>query len=979
MMIRGVPDLLLRLVILLQFLFIAFPAGAQHPHPAFHPYTVEDGLPSSEVYQVRQDSKGYIWFATGNGVSRFNGYEFENFSMSNGLPDNTVFDIYEDGEERIWFVPVSCKLSYYYKGKIYPFKYNNALQKELNAPIKSSFAVDGNGTVFLGVSHDGIYKITTDGKITHYAENDRQNSLDVMEADRELIYATHSIDTTHKVRFNTSLLKKEIFIHDDLKHIAGIRMLRTMNHRLLLACDNNLYSFDSTGNFTLGKFPQRVIWLYEDRDSDLWIGTYLAGVYYLPKGDFGKSAVYLSSLPVNSVLEDRQGGYWFTTEGNGVFYSLSKKVMVYDENIGMGNDKVNCLATDGTYLYAGTQSGSVHTIKDSIVKSCSISRNNKNQSNIYAMYYDRPEKRLLISARPESGYIKNNRFTHNMELGSFNDIISINQKDYWVGTSTSLERITGKQRKFMDPDPRQHQRRINALLETKDHFILAGTLNGLWQFDPVTNTFSYLADKDTLLSNRILDLAAFGDGLIVIATKGKGVLLYNYKKVMAIDAKKGLCGDNVYHVFVHTPDIWVATNKGVNRITVTKKDPLAYTLTAYTTADGLSSNEINDVLFFDGKVWAASNKGINVFKDNAKPESDNKIPLYIDKFAVNDSLFPPSSHYLLNHFQNNILISFIALDYRNAGKTRYMYRMSGLDTTWSVTQNREIRFNTLVPGTYHFELRALDVKGDCKGTATIDFSIEAPFWQKWWFRLLAIVIVIVMITQVIRYRTSVIRQRALKNSELNKTLLALKLKALRAQMNPHFTFNVLNSIQHFILGKDDESAYRYLSKFSKLMRTILDNSENSTIPLAEEIKALELYMELEAMRFENQFEYEIRISSAIDATSVQIPSMLIQPYVENAIKHGILPLKGGGRIIITISRENSFLKCVVEDNGIGRIKAGRPNNSRGHRPMGTSLTKERLSVLNALNNSKLSEKIIDLMDADSKACGTRVEIYIPVG
>ena len=132
--------------------------SAQDAHPSLKHYTVEDGLPSSEVYQVKQDSKGYIWFATGNGVSRFNGYEFENFSLKDGLPDNTVFEIYEDKFERIWFVPLSCKLSYYYKGKIYLFPYNEQLQKVLMNSVKTSFCVDGNGTVFLDCSRMELSK-----------------------------------------------------------------------------------------------------------------------------------------------------------------------------------------------------------------------------------------------------------------------------------------------------------------------------------------------------------------------------------------------------------------------------------------------------------------------------------------------------------------------------------------------------------------------------------------------------------------------------------------------------------------------------------------------------------------------------------------------------------------------------------------------------------------------------------------------------
>jgi sensor histidine kinase YesM len=204
----------------------------------------------------------------------------------------------------------------------------------------------------------------------------------------------------------------------------------------------------------------------------------------------------------------------------------------------------------------------------------------------------------------------------------------------------------------------------------------------------------------------------------------------------------------------------------------------------------------------------------------------------------------------------------------------------------------------------------------------------------------------------------------------------LKLKALRAQMNPHFTFNVMTSIQHFIINKDEESAIRYLSKFSKLMRAILNNSERNQIRIAEEIKVIELYLELEAMRFEDKFDYEILVDPAIDPENDEIPSMLIQPYIENAVKHGITPLKRRGRITVTISKSDDMIKCSIEDNGVGT--AYKSQTEPEHQSFGSAITEERLAAMNALNNSRLSARITDLYDAAGEPCGTRVEIFIPL-
>lgn len=257
------------------------------------------------------------------------------------------------------------------------------------------------------------------------------------------------------------------------------------------------------------------------------------------------------------------------------------------------------------------------------------------------------------------------------------------------------------------------------------------------------------------------------------------------------------------------------------------------------------------------------------------------------------------------------------------------------------------------------------------------FKVLAPFWQKTWFLVLMVVLLSLLVFALFRFRLNLVRKREAQNAGLERALLSLKLKALRAQMNPHFTFNVMNSIQHFILEKDEESAQRYLSKFSKLIRIILQHSEEDTIPLADEVKALELYLGLEAMRFEYRFEYSIHLDSSIDMNATKIPSMLIQPYVENAIKHGITSLKEKGNITIAIENRGSELKCTIEDNGVGRRAAAGRKMGTGHRSFGTSITKERLSVINALNNGHLTEKTIDLKNKAGDDSGTRVEIYIP--
>jgi ligand-binding sensor domain-containing protein len=956
---------------------------AQTPHPTFKQYTVEDGLANSDVYQVKQDSKGYIWFATGNGVSRFNGYEFENFSMSNGLPDNTVFEIFEDHAERIWFVPISCKLSYYFKGKIYTYKYNKELLKLIKNPLKTSFSVDEKGTVFLGIYNDGIYKITIDGEITHL--NDSINDsigLFVIEPIKDnYVFSKQGTAKSYSLTFDTQLMKGTMQLSINTSNASPhTRIIKTKKNKIVIAYGNYLVMIDQLNKYTIETFPNSINWLYEDSDEDLWIGTYFGGVYQVSHNNFTTKKRYFNQLSVNGILQDREGGFWMASEGNGVYYMPSKYMMTFDKEAGLTDNRSNCLAVNNHDLFLGLQNGYVQKITaEKVVSAYDCNMKEVQMNAIYNLFYDYDATHLSVAANLHSGIIDNEKFTSSQLAIKFNKILIDSNRKKWYTSSSGIHQSGNDQFRQMPFNNKNASKRVNAILEQNTQTLYLGCIDGLWTYNYSTNVSEYIGMKDSLLQNRILDLAYTTDSLLVIATKGVGILIYDKKNAYKINAAKGLCGDNVYHIRIDGKTIWAATNRGLNSITISSSKPLAYTIRSYTTIDGLASNEVNDVIQMDNKIWVATNKGLSMFNPEELVRSSKPIPLFIQEIAINDRDTIPLKKYNLSYTENNIKIKFIALGYQNAGKLKYRYKMLGLDTNWVYTQNREIQFTTLPANNYTFLLAVLNPNGVwSKNEVRIAFTIRSPFWQKWWFIALCMVSIFLIIAGLFKYRIKKNKAEEEKSMNLNRMLMNLRLKALRAQMNPHFTFNVMNSIQHFIINKDSESANRYLSKFSKLIRIILNNSEKNTIPIIEELKALELYLELESMRFEERFDYEILLDPLMDGAIIEIPSMLIQPYIENSVKHGILPSKLKGKIIIELQQQGTILKCVIEDNGIGRAKAAENNKNNEHQSYGTSITQERLAVINELNQSTLSEKIIDLYDEHGNGIGTRVEIYIPI-
>lgn len=955
---------------------------SQKPHPAFKNYDGSDGLISSKVYAVQQDSKGYIWFATNNGVSRFNGYEFENFSINDGLPDNTVFNIYEDYRGRIWFLPLSNQLSYFENGKIHPYKYNDLIKAQLGAsPVKTSFFVDRQGTIHVGLNGWGYFQISEHGIFkAEKAKPENTHHAVIFEPEKgHFIHTNDQLCKYKKIKVKTEFFSGEIdpgFSYDIKSAVIAVAKIDST--RMGISINNMLMVIGKDGVQELVDFNYRIIFLYVDRGGDLWVGTYLGGVYHVRHNDFKNKACYLKGFSVTGILNDQENGFWITTEGNAVYYAPSKDVLTYDVSTGLVDNRVSVLEASRTVLYAGIQAGYIQELDTAgqIMRTFMVGLV-RNERDITALGYQEEKGRLWYSGSRGMGFINNKGIAYSSKEGLFSDVVfDPDGKRFWMASMGAMSCYCSEPRNGNMKGVYKPFKRTNAILRKDKNTLYAGAIDGLWEFGIADTSFTYMGKNDPLLQNRVLDLAYTKDSVLLIATKGAGLLIYDAGKLQQLHVPAGLSSNIVFRLLVEDSTVWVATDKGLNSFVIRRGKPVKNTMRHFSALDGLVSGEINDVLKFGNRIWIATDKGISVFDPASLGAATGEMPLYISSILINDSSRTVMANYGLNYSENNIRIRFIALSYKKAGKLQYRYKMKGLNSDWNYTQEREIQYTTLPPGHYTFILSVLNAAGSWSREITVSFDIALPFWKTWWFTVLSFVLAIIALYYGINYWIS--RKHKLKNKEeqISRVLIELKLKALRAQMNPHFVFNVMTSIQHFILHNDDDAAHRYLSKFSKLIRAILSNSENNMIPLAEELKALSLYLELEDMRFEKHFESEIYIDPSIDVNAVQIPSMLIQPYVENAIKHGILRSVNAGKIRISIERYHTFLKCTIEDNGVGRHFTMENRNS-DYRSFGTSITKERLAAINKLYNNRLSEKVIDLYDEHGKPAGTKIEIYMP--
>jgi hypothetical protein len=385
----------------------------------------------------------------------------------------------------------------------------------------------------------------------------------------------------------------------------------------------------------------------------------------------------------------------------------------------------------------------------------------------------------------------------------------------------------------------------------------------------------------------------------------------------------------------------------------------------------------------DGYIYFGGTNGIDYFHPDLLREYPFDPGLRLTDFTVDGEsvTIEASTAPSFNYKQDLIEITIAGNNYSDQQKTTYEYKLLGLGDQWiQVGSQDHFIFSNLPGGEYIFKARAISQFGQKRSNELlIPFKVFPPFWNTWWFRGLALLCILGAVTLFMKYRESQIEKNAQIQTQMNNRMQEVEKKALLAQMNPHFIFNSMNSIQQFMALGDFEGAMKYLTKFARLLRFVLNFSSESHISLADELALITDYIELEKMRFPNSFTYSINVSEDIEIHAIEIPPFFIQPQIENAIRHGLPNKEGPRELKIEINRINGDLKIIVEDNGIGRDAAKkytiRPSGK--DKSMGLSLVEERLKYIQG-SSSEYKLKIIDLKDSNDTPLGTRVEILLPI-
>ena len=925
------------LFIILLLVLSTFTFGQEYSTKSF---SVNDGLPSSQVYDILQDGERNIWIATDVGVSKYDGYVFTNYTQKEGLADNIIvsMELGEDGS--ILFQGFSKKLCIYDGDSIYAFPENEELLELLGTNNIASVSYKSSSFFEIGVS----VSCESKNQFIKY-ENGR---LDLRKTDNSGVYFS-----SNELWSSTFCRQNKVYSSDhaiEVKELIGSPsvILNDKNGFYYLS-KNSVGYVSSSGHLiqTLKGFSSRAILI--DEQNNLWVGTFGKGVSVFLGGDLSKEPIeVLKEETISAIFQDEDGNLWLGGMSKGLWFINNPFIQSFNELAGSAVKRVSILKNE---LVVCDQSNLTTKIRFESWNAFEIESEQLDFPVSEIIVHDNSFSYLSESA---SEFAKSDIFKGN----GISYCKSSKAERMWVGEIYSFSEYVNGQRVFNSSEI-GFQERVNCLIEISSNELFIGSLSGLFVFDgkavrPVEGTRN-IRIEDVLLK----------DGILFFATRGSGLGKLEKGVVSFITETDGLSSDFCSRLALDNRGrLWVAGNKGISILKGNK-------IQVISSKDGLPSNEINDIGIFYDKVILASNQGLSIihpeyFEKERKPLEISNLVARNDDLTVN-----PGDK--LSYSARKIVFTYSATDYRNNDPVLYRYRLLP-DSNWTENEQVEITYGALSFGNYQFEVGVKNQNGEWSPVVkAFPFQIEKPVWFRTWFVLLMVLVSALVIYFFVKYRESQIRRKSAAENELS----ALKIKALSSQMNPHFIFNSLNSIQNFIIDSDLRKSNKYLTMFAKLMRLVLNNSDKTFVPMKDVIGSLELYMGLEKLRFNDKFDFIIEIDKSINVGHTEIPAMLMQPFVENAILHGILPKNEKGKISLRIStHDNSTLKCIIEDDGVGRDFL-KDKKSTKHKSQGLKITKERLLVFESYFKNKFSFDIHDLKTTDGKAKGTQVELFIP--
>lgn len=908
-------------------------------------FTSEDGLPSDNIYRITQDSLGFIWICTDKGISKFNGETFKNFTTQQGLPTNDIWDLQITPDQKVWFMSKTKEIGYILKDSVYSFSNKNP--DEVMFPL---IIYQNKNHIEFGYSNY-IYRLTKDKK---WKTIKFPEKLGIQTNYQKVIHSTVDHFTFSKDTFYFYSKKK--LIHKGFSSNYNV-ILNTetgqLNDSLAYFMNNKKYCFINLNTYkiTTKSFKKELgIDAIKIKRIKLVNNTIqLSGNNFVAILDTNFSPKKLVKFPLklNSHLSliDKTGNAWLATFNNGIYklsaaaqntsYNLNNEIIGQINTV--NNQPIINVFNKGFYTYNFTTNKTKLDIKTNYIpyKTVYISQ--------FKTTYYLTNQEIIAK---KNGKIKRH-FFGNPESNAFARQLVVFKNKLYGNNGKFLNELNPTNFKIIKQYP---QLGIRTLLVFKNKLLIS-TPSGIKYFD--NDSIKPVNKKNKTFNQSILKLIKLSNSKLLFTTDGFGAYITDLENTIKLPKSDFLIVQSAF-VDEHK-NIFLATNKGVYFY---KLNNNAYVLfKIYTIENGLLSNNVNSVWVKDSTILAGTNKGLCTLSLAAK-NYNQLLHIYFEELSFNNTPIKHSNHKFKYIKNNQITAHVSAVNYSNASKNiNYFYKLSPIQKKWNTTQSSTLNFSNLPPNNYVLNVKSANNKN------TVNFTILPLWWQKTITKVVFWLLVITLFGfLLLQIRNREIKKKTTKlNTE--KQLAEFELYALRSQMNPHFVFNSLNAIQYYITKNETELSETYLVKFSKLIRLFFNFSRETFITLKQEILLLKSYLGIEKMRFGNDFNFEIIVDKNLDISKNKIPTMLLQPIVENAVNHGLFHNSGKGLIKIEfLKKTDQIFIITISDNGVGIKKAQeiKKNSIKTHVSKSSEILKDRIALINKSKKLKITYSISEL-------------------
>lgn len=938
------------------FLLITLSCFAQQPS---HYVVGEEELAGVSIYSLLQDKDKSIWVSTNNGLYNYDGTKFSRIETSL-INDLSLFGLTKDAFGDIYFFNLSGQIFKIEDKKIklfwqVPKKYNSSV-------FYIAFDSDNN----LIISCKSLLKVTKNGSYKVCHSFDRNDACQMsIDEDRNIYFW----DNNKVFKFDGDHLTYK----DEPKGTQNILMVHQSKKGVVSLVSNlepvvvyKNWNGDSKRiefNVPVQETISYISYISEKYDY-YWLASSNNGIYCFTKNgssNYNGKKLFQDYF-ISSYLEDDDGNIWLATFGKGMLIIPNMKIVDFSNNSIIGNDDLSKITKKNNVVYFGGVKGNVYELKDN-----NISIVNSNFKKIESLLYIPKNDLFFVNSSVYKTIFSSQKASEN----------TYNKYDVYESKKTDSVFFVTRRGLFC---LEKNLEATNLNYDIRSYCVYKDEKNDITWIG--SSTGLEIKKGNTITKVEVSKRPVFANSIIEVdqetwIASNNGICVFEKDTFkMKFTKKEGLISDKINKIIKQNNYVYIASNEGIQRYDLLKKQ-----FSNFTKSNGLISNAVFDFEVIEEQIYIITAKGIQKFNFN-----DLQVPILpqinFESVIVNGSEQVENKVVLANK-NNTIEFHLKTILHGNKSNLKYVYQLKGYDVTPlenSFFENT-IKYTNLPAGNYELVVFLKDANGSVSKSSRFSFEIEEVFWKKTKNIVLFSLLLLALIYGFYRIRIRYILNQ--KNIELEKErykieLAKSQLKALNSQMNPHFIFNALNSIQEYILLNKKEQASNYLGDFADLMRSYLEHSQLDSISLKDEIETLQLYLSLEKIRFEDDLSYEFTIDKNILLDNIEIPSFIIQPFIENAIKHGLLHKQGDKKIDVSFQLlDSDTIRCEVVDNGVGRVKSSEINKNKKRTSFAVDANQNRLELLNQKFSNKIGLEIVDLYD-DNLPTGTKVILTLPI-